>query len=57
MADFEGCALKRTATQLVFADGVPGSRVMFVGEAPGAEMRTESGALSSEERGNCWIGC
>lgn len=37
MAEFEGCALRRTATRLVFADGVPGSRVMFVGEAPGAE--------------------
>jgi uracil-DNA glycosylase family 4 len=37
MADFNGCALRRTATQLVFADGVPGSRVMFVGEAPGGE--------------------
>ena len=37
MADFDGCALKRTATQLVFADGVPGSRVMFVGEAPGGD--------------------
>ncbi|HVP98907.1 MAG TPA: uracil-DNA glycosylase [Roseiarcus sp.] len=37
MEKFEGCALKRTATQLVFADGVPGSRVMFVGEAPGAD--------------------
>jgi uracil-DNA glycosylase family 4 len=37
MADFEGCALKRTATQLVFADGVPGSRIMFVGEAPGGD--------------------
>ena len=35
MAEFDGCALKRTATQLVFADGVPGSRIMFVGEAPG----------------------
>ena len=34
---FEGCGLKRTATQLVFADGTPGSRVMFVGEAPGAD--------------------
>ena len=34
---FEGCALKKTATQLVFSDGVPGSRVMFVGEAPGAD--------------------
>jgi uracil-DNA glycosylase len=34
---FDGCALKRTATQLVFADGAPGSRVMFVGEAPGGD--------------------
>jgi uracil-DNA glycosylase len=32
---FEGCALRATATQLVFADGDPKSRVMFVGEAPG----------------------
>lgn len=37
MDAFEGCALKKTATQLVFGDGVPGSRVMLVGEAPGAE--------------------
>jgi DNA polymerase len=34
---FEGCALKKTATQLVFSDGVPGSRVMLVGEAPGGD--------------------
>jgi DNA polymerase len=32
---FEGCALRATATQLVFADGNPQSRLMFVGEAPG----------------------
>ena len=56
MADFEGCALKRTATQLVFADGVPGSRVMLVGEAPGGD-EDRIGTRSSEERGNCWIGC
>jgi uracil-DNA glycosylase len=37
MADFDGCALKRTATQLVFADGVAGSPIMFVGEAPGGD--------------------
>lgn len=37
MVGFDGCALKRTATQLVFADGVPGSRVMFIGEAPGGD--------------------
>ncbi len=37
MANFDGCALKRTATQLVFADGEPGSSIMFVGEAPGGD--------------------
>lgn len=34
---FEGCALKGSARQLVFSDGVPNSRVMLLGEAPGAE--------------------
>jgi len=34
---FEGCTLRATATQLVFADGNPQGRVMFVGEAPGYE--------------------
>ncbi len=34
---YEGCGLKRTATQLVFADGNPQGRVMFVGEGPGRE--------------------
>lgn len=37
LTEFDGCALKRTATQLAFSDGVPGTRVMFVGEAPGEE--------------------
>jgi uracil-DNA glycosylase len=34
---FEGCMLRSTATQLVFADGNPEGRVMFVGEAPGRD--------------------
>jgi DNA polymerase len=34
---FEGCGLKGSASRLVFADGTPGSRLMLVGEAPGAE--------------------
>jgi uracil-DNA glycosylase len=38
---FEGCALRATATQLVFADGKPGARVMFVGEAPGRDEDLE----------------
>jgi uracil-DNA glycosylase len=37
VAAFEGCALKETATNTVFADGDPASDVMFIGEAPGAE--------------------
>ena len=37
LAAFEGCALKQTATNLVFADGDPGADVMILGEAPGAE--------------------
>lgn len=37
LATFEGCALKRTAKNLVFADGNPQARVMLVGEAPGAD--------------------
>jgi uracil-DNA glycosylase len=38
---FDGCALKSTATQLVFADGNPQARIMFVGEAPGREEDIE----------------
>ena len=37
LAAFDGCALKKTATNLVFADGNPEARIMFVGEAPGAD--------------------
>ncbi len=34
---FDGCALKRTATNLCFADGPSDAKLMLVGEAPGAE--------------------
>ena len=37
MTGFQGCALRVTATQLVFADGNAQARVMFVGEAPGRD--------------------
>jgi DNA polymerase len=37
LASFEGCPLKATAKNLVFADGNPEGRVMLVGEAPGAD--------------------
>jgi DNA polymerase len=36
-AAFDGCALRSTATNFVFADGAPDAPLMFIGEAPGAE--------------------
>ena len=41
LEQFDGCALKTTATQLVFADGSPSARLMFVGEAPGRDEDIE----------------
>lgn len=37
LAAFDGCPLKFTAKNLVFADGNPASKLMFIGEAPGAD--------------------
>lgn len=34
---FEGCILKKTATNLVLSDGPENAKLMLVGEAPGAE--------------------
>ncbi len=34
---FEGCSLRRTAMNLVFADGNPQGGVMLIGEAPGED--------------------
>ncbi len=38
---FDGCPLKHTATRLVFSDGNPQARLMFVGEAPGRDEDIE----------------
>ncbi len=37
LSRFQGCNLRHTATQLVFADGNPEARVMLIGEAPGRD--------------------
>jgi len=34
---FDGCALKKTATNTVFADGTPAHHIMLIGEAPGRD--------------------
>ena len=36
-AEFDGCGLKKTATNLVFCDGNPDADIMLIGEAPGAD--------------------
>ncbi len=41
LGQFEHCELKRGARRLVFADGVPGARVMIIGEAPGRDEDRE----------------
>jgi uracil-DNA glycosylase len=41
LENFDGCALRSTATRLVFADGNPQARIMFVGEAPGRDEDLE----------------
>ena len=41
LENFDGCALRATATRLVFADGNPKARIMFVGEAPGRDEDIE----------------
>ena len=41
LEQFDGCALKSTATRLVFADGNPLARIMFVGVAPGRDEDIE----------------
>ncbi|BCH25952.1 uracil-DNA glycosylase [Mesorhizobium sp. L-8-3] len=41
LAGFDGCNLKFTAKNLVFADGNPEAAVMFVGEAPGRDEDLE----------------
>ncbi len=37
LATFDACPLKRTATNLVYMDGNPEARLLFIGEAPGRE--------------------
>ncbi len=37
IAGFEGLAIRKTASNMVFSDGNPKARVMLVGEAPGAD--------------------
>ena len=37
LAGFDACPLQRTATNLVYIDGNPAARILFIGEAPGRD--------------------
>lgn len=37
IANFEGLSIRKTATNMVFADGTADAKIMLVGEAPGAD--------------------
>lgn len=37
LESFDGCPLKKTATNLVFTDGNPAAKILFIGEGPGAD--------------------
>jgi DNA polymerase len=37
LENFDGCELKRSAKNTVFADGAPNGRIMLIGEAPGRD--------------------
>ena len=41
LLNFDGCELKRYATNTVFADGDPAGRIMLIGEAPGRDEDIE----------------
>lgn len=41
LLSYEGCVLKKTATNTVFADGTVDADIMLVGEAPGADEDRE----------------
>jgi DNA polymerase len=37
LGDLDSCALKHTASNMVFSDGNPGARLMIIGDVPGRE--------------------
>lgn len=41
LESFDGCDLKKTANKTVFGDGNPESKIMVIGEAPGADEDRE----------------
>jgi DNA polymerase len=49
LAAFDGCALRDTATHLVFEDGNPDAGLMLIGEAPGVDDDREGRPFSGPD--------
>lgn len=45
---FDGCAIKKTATKTVFADGNPQAQIMIIGDAPDASEDVSGSPFSGE---------
>ena len=56
LEQFEGCPLKRTASNTVFADGNPHADLMVIGEAPDV-TRIVRGSLLSGQAVSSWTVC
>ena len=48
ITEFDGIAIKKTATNMVFSDGNPKAKVMIVGEAPGADEDRQGKPFAGE---------
>ncbi|MGE0223237.1 MAG: uracil-DNA glycosylase family protein [Acetobacteraceae bacterium] len=49
ISGFDGCALRDTASNLVFAEGNPGAAMILIGEAPGADEDRTGRPFAGEE--------
>jgi uracil-DNA glycosylase len=49
VADFDGCALRDTATNLIFAEGNPATTTLIIGEPPGREEDRSGRAFAGPE--------
>jgi uracil-DNA glycosylase len=49
LAAFDGCALRDTATNLIFAEGNPASTTLIIGEPPGREEDRSGSAFAGPE--------
>ena len=57
IVNLKNCDLKKKAKNLVFCDGNPKSKIMLIGEAPGASEDEEGLPFVGRARSFCWTKC